>query len=146
MPLTRSKTWETRELPAFITAHKNVPFAWGGADCCLLAADAVLAITGTDIASDFRGKYTDQASALVAIRSIAGGTTVADAAAYCAGKHDLVEWPHPLQAQRGDLVVIQDAGGLIAGFVHPTGRFAMSIGEAGLKFLPLSQVKRAWKV
>ena len=32
-------------------------FEWGRVDCCLWPADAVRAMTGKDIASDFRGKY-----------------------------------------------------------------------------------------
>lgn len=123
-----------------------MPFAWGTNDCCLVAADAIEAFTGTDIAADFRGKYTDQASAFALIKTVTGGTTVEDAAAYCATKAGLTELTHPLFAQRGDLVVLNDAGNLIAGVMHLNGRNAVSVGEAGLKLLPLSAIKRAWRV
>ena len=146
MPLTRTPHWATRELPEFIASRQAKPFAWGSNDCCLIAADEIQAITGTDIAGDFRGKYTDQASAFALIKSITGGSKVADAAAFCAAQHGLVEWKYPLQAQRGDLVVVQDGDQLIAGFVHPNGRFATSIGLMGMKLLPIAQVRRAWHV
>lgn len=145
MALTRKQTWPN-DLLQFVTDHRQDTFVWGTSDCCLLAADAVLAVTGTDIAVDFRGKYTDQSSAFELIKTLTDGTTVADAAAYCAAKHGLLEWPSWRYAQRGDLVVIQDADQLIAGFVHHDGRLAVSIGEGGLKFLPLAQVTRAWRV
>nr|WP_150110546.1 hypothetical protein [Granulicella mallensis] len=102
-------------------------------------------MTGVDIASDFRGKYTDEASAFALIKSVANGTTVADAAAYCAAKHGLTEWSKPLLAQRGDLVTIQNGTQLIAGFVGIDGRYAISIGETGLMQFPISVITRAWK-
>ncbi|WP_184259425.1 DUF6950 family protein [Granulicella mallensis] len=145
MALVRLPKWDTQLLPAFIAAHKNVSFKWGTSDCCLMAADAIQAMTGVDIASDFRGKYTDEASAFALIKSVANGTTVADAAAYCAAKHGLTEWSKPLLAQRGDLVTIQNGTQLIAGFVGIDGRYAISIGETGLMQFPISVITRAWK-
>ena len=157
MPLTRTPHWATREFDAFLRANARAPFVWGKTDCCLFPADAIQSFTGTDLAADFRGKYTDQASAFAAIKSIASGTTVADAVAYCAGKASLVEWTHPLCAQRGDLVVMQNIGtaqlteqdaqdSLIAGVVGLDGTSLLTVGERGLVRLPLTAVQRAWKV
>jgi hypothetical protein len=145
MALKRSVSWQTRELHEFFKSA-DAPFEWGANDCCLFPANGILAMTGTDIAADFRGKYHDEASAFALIREIAGGETVADAAAWCAAKFELQEWPRPLFAQRGDLVVLEDAGRLIAGIVALTGRHVRSVGPDGLKWLPLSAVVRAWKV
>jgi hypothetical protein len=152
MPLTRKLHWATRGFHEFLLARRNMPFAWGTNDCALFAADAVLAITDTDIAEDFRGKYSDQAGAFAVIQSIAGGTTVADAAAYCAQKHGLVEWaspngaPLPLFAQRGDLVVMANGENLIAGVVHLNGKHLVSMAESGIVRLPVTAARRAWKV
>ena len=146
MAITRLPKWETQLLPAFIAAHQKDSFKWGVSDCCLFAADAIHAITGQDIADDFRGKYQDEATAFALIKSVTGGSTVADAAAHCAVKHGLTEWPKPLFAQRGDLVTIQNGTQLIAGFIGMDGKTAISIGEDGLKQFPISQVTRAWRV
>src|ERR1700761_9368417 len=108
MAITRLPKWETQLLPAFIAAHKKASFKWGVCDCCLFAEDAIHAITGQDIADAFRGKYQDEATAFALIKSVTGGSTVADAAEHCAVKHGLTEWPKPLLAQRGDLVTIQN--------------------------------------
>lgn len=149
MPLTRTPHWATREYHQFLLARARAPFAWGVNDCCLFPADAIRAFTGVDIAADFRGKYSDEASAMGLIKTITGGSTVADAAAWCAAKHGLAEWVRPkgpLFARRGDLAVLEDAGRLIAGVVHLNGRDIVTVGERGLKRLPLLGVLRAWAV
>jgi hypothetical protein len=129
----------------------RAPFAWGRNDCALFAADGIEAITGVDIAGDFRGKYSDEASAMALIKTVCGGATVADAAVYCAEKHGLKEWtdksgkPQPLFARRGDLVVfVAPTGSLVAGLVHLNGRHLVAVGEQGLYRFPISKALRAW--
>lgn len=152
MTLKRKINWDSQHLELFFRARRNQPFAWGMNDCCIFPADAILAMTGTDIAGDFRGKYVDEASAFAMIKTVAVGETVADAAAWCAAKFGLVEWvgkdgkPAPKFAQRGDLVVLEDAGRMIAGIIGLTGKHCISVGEDGPRRLPLSVVQRAWKV
>ena len=124
--LTKHKHWHTHAFDPFLRERAEMPFAWGSNDCALFAADAILANTGIDIADDFRGKYTTQLGALKTIREVTGGTSIADAAACCAAKHGLVEHEYPLMAKRGDLVVIDNAGTLIAGVVHLTHWFVMA--------------------
>jgi hypothetical protein len=146
MALQRAKHWATRAFHEFLLARAKTPFAWswGTNDCCLFAADAVQAITGVDIADDFRGLYDDEASAFALIAKVTGGTTVADAAAHCAVKHGLVELQHPLKAQSGDLVVMENGGQLIAGIVHLNGRLLISVAAAGPVRLSILSVVRAW--
>jgi hypothetical protein len=154
MPLKRTTHWATRELHEYLLANAKAPFVWGQHDCCLFAANAVQAFTGFDLAADFRGKYTDKASAFAAVQAITGGTTAEDAVAWCAKKHGLVELEHPLTAQRGDAVVMQlpqrgpdgDQGTLLGGIVHLSGRHLVTIGEGGLVRLPITSVKRAWRI
>jgi len=152
MPLKRQKHWETRAYHHFLIARAKTPFAWGVNDCALFAADGIRAITGVDIASDFRGKYTDEASALALIKTVCGGASVADAAVYCAKKHNFAEWvdkktktPQPLFARRGDLVVFTAAtGALVAGLVHLSGRHIVAVGEQGLYRFSTLKALRAW--
>lgn len=146
MSLMRTETWAEGEFDAFMRSRAETPFAWGSNDCCLFPADAIQAFTGTDIAADFRGKYSNEAEAFALVKTVAGGTTVADAAAYCAEKYGLVEWKFPLQAQRGDLVVIQNGDTLISGIVHLNGRHVVTVGEKGLFRVSITNIKRAWKV
>ena len=147
MAIKRVTTWQT-ELHKYIQSRRGMPFAWASNDCSTFAADAVLAITGTDIADDFRSPYTDEASAFALIKSVTGGTTVADAAAHCAAKHGLPEYKHVLQAKRGDLVVIHNGGRLVAGVVNLDGRYVLSVGDKGIVPTAISKdtVIRAWAV
>jgi hypothetical protein len=150
--LTRQTHWATRGLHGFLREQRSAPFAWGSNDCCMFAANAIESYTGVDIAADFRGKYHDEASAFALIKTVTGAgldprTAIGDAAAYCAAKHGLAEWPHPLQARRGDLVVVENGGRLIAGIVHLTGRHVVSISEGGGPVkLSILAIKRAWHV
>ncbi|MDE2099248.1 MAG: hypothetical protein KGL39_18485 [Patescibacteria group bacterium] len=144
MSLQRAQHWATRALHHFLIERAKTSFAWGTHDCALFAADGILAMTGVDIAADFRGKYHDEASAFALIRQLTGGSTVADAAAWCAKKSGMPEWKFPLLAQRGDLVVLEESGRLIAGLVHLSGRHLVCAGENGLHRLPVTDIRRAW--
>jgi hypothetical protein len=144
MTLKRQKHWATRAYHTFLLSRAKTPFKWGEHDCALFAADGIQANTGVDIASDFRGKYSDQAGAMALIKQLTGGSTVADAAAWCAAKAGLVEWVHPKCAQRGDLVVFEAPNGdLVSGLVHLSGQ-VVAVGEGGLFKFPISKVLRAW--
>lgn len=150
--LKKNLHWEHKCFGAFLRERGDVPFAWGVNDCALFVADAILANTGTDIATDFRGKYTTELGARRTIAKVTGGTTVADAAAYCASKHGLTEHAHPLMAKRGDLVVLESAGELICGIVHLNGTHVVSVSENGVVRLPIADplgkpnVVRAWSI
>jgi len=146
MPLTRTIHWATRELHDFLLDRAGQPFAWGRNDCSLFAADAILAFTGVDLASDFRGKYTDEASAMALVQKVTGTATIEAAAIYCAQKHGLIEYLHPLMAKRGDLVLVEESGRLISAIVHLSGRHAVTVGQDGLKRLLITAVRRAWAV
>jgi len=151
MALVRVQHWAERALHTFLLENANKPFKWGTNDCCLWVGDAIQAVTGVDIAADFRGKYTTKAQAFALIKTLTNGTTVADAAAYCAAQHGLPELPKPLFAQRGDLVIAQNGSAtgpdsLIAGIVHLNGRHVVTVGPKGLIRLPITTVTRAWRV
>ena len=144
--LTKQDHWDTRAFDGFLRANKDKPFTWGVNDCCLFAANAILAITGTDIADDFRGKYSSEEMAFALITTVTGITnpTVADAAAHCAAKHGMPENTHPLMAKRGDLVTVTSGSSLICGVVHLNGIHVISITDKGLVRLPIAKITRSW--
>jgi hypothetical protein len=147
--MKRNQHWATRHFHAFLKSRAHTPFVWGKTDCALFVADGIEAMTGIDIASDFRGKYSDEVGSLGAVNAVTGiEGGVADAAAWCAAKHGLVEWAHPLCAQRGDLDVYEDpeTKQLISGLVHLSGRHVVAQGPVGLKRISISQIRRAWHV
>jgi hypothetical protein len=150
LSLERRPFWDTRLLEQFLIERRFMPFKWGENDCALFVADAVEAITGVDIATDFRG-YTDQPGAFQAIRVVIGAAagatvTVEHAAEYCAGKYGFAELELPLKAQRGDICSIEDGGRIILALVSPNGREVVTAGELGLRRFPITQIRRAWHV
>lgn len=145
MALSRLSKWDTQLFPAFLEASAHTPFAWGSWDCALFAAAGIQAITGTDVADDFRGKYSTEAGALATIKDVCGGSSVADAAEFVANKFGMKQWPGPLFAQRGDLVVCNaPTGQAVAGLIHPNGKQIVIVGERGLYRLPIKSVVSAW--
>lgn len=144
MALTRVEKWDTVAFQEFLLARADVPFAWGANDCSIFTADGVLAITGTDIASDFRGKYESEETAIALVKKVTGGADVEAAAAWCAEKVGMQERLHPMMAQRGEMVLVQSGDRVIAGLVHLSGRHVVTVAEAGLVRLPITAVKRAW--
>ena len=105
-----------------------VPFSWGSHDCCLWAADAILAQLGTDPAAELRGQYATEKQAWRVIRSFGSLEGIARAALgpqlgspmlACDGDVGLVEatphqdtWPHALAVCIGGWWVLPSREGL----------------------------------
>ncbi len=137
-PLTRVEHWPTA-LFDLVEQRMAAPFAWGSNDCCLFAADAVLAITGQDLAADLRGTYSSAQQAARVLKRL-GGVAAIPAA------RGLVEVP-PLMAQRGDLLLMPQQDGQIDCALYVcTGSQACAPGQDGLKFWPIDQAIKAWRV
>jgi hypothetical protein len=145
MPIKRTKHWDTREFHQHLLDRNNAPHVYGQNDCCLFACDGIKSMTGADIGEDFRG-YKTELGALKAIKKVTGGTTVEHAAEYCAKKYELPELEHPLKAQRGDLVLVEETDGLKMGLVHLSGACVVVPGETCLRRIPLQCIKRAWRI
>ena len=111
------------------------PFEWGVHDCCLWAADCVLAITGADPAADLRGSYSTGLEAARLLRGLGG----IEVAATRAG----AEIP-PLAAGWGDvgLIALEDRQLLAV----CTGANWVAPGAQGLAARGLEEAKRAWRV
>lgn len=91
----RFEDWPQR-LDAEIERARSREFAYGAHDCCLFAADIVLAITGVDPAAHLRG-YT---CAIAAARIVAAHGSIEALASSLLG-----EPVSPKSAQRGDIVI-----------------------------------------
>jgi hypothetical protein len=144
--LIRIANWDTVAFDPFLNERASQAFAWGENDCALFVADGIERMTGIDIAAEFRGRYESEEQAWATIATITGGSTLEDAAAWCARRHEMPEWLMPPFAQRGDMVIVEDEGRLISGLVHLSGRHVVTVGERGLKRLAIAAVVRAWHV
>ena len=135
LPTQRLPDWQPR-LAALFAARQAEPFAWGRFDCCLFAADAVLAVTGHDPAAELRGTYATEQEAAHVLRRVGG---VAGVAIRRAGPVVV-----PQLAQPGDvgLSMLDPERPSLA--VWGGGAWHAA-GTIGLAHVPAEAVVRAWR-
>jgi hypothetical protein len=126
----------------------SAPFKYGAHDCSLFAADAILAISGVDVATEYRGLYSTAAEALALIAKVTGGSTVEDCMDDACRKHEfLTALPGVAHAQRGDVVSLQLADGSFSlGVVGLDGKRAWFTGDDELTLVSISRCHRAWHI
>ncbi|WP_321289229.1 DUF6950 family protein [Alcaligenes phenolicus] len=131
--MKRRPDWPEK-LATFIETRRERVFSWGEQDCALLAADAVLEMTGVDLASGLRG-YKSARDAAARIEK-AGGMR---------GFVASLPQKHPGLAQRGDLVLVDLEGRETFGVVVGNGYWC-GPGQDGLVFRPMSEVETVFEV
>lgn len=120
---------------ALVAQRLREPFAWGGNDCCLFAADDVLALTGVDHAAGWRGTYSDARSAARVLAELGGLQALAERAGPRVA---------PLGACVGDVgLVVHDGRELLA---VCAGEVWLAPTAGGLAALPLNEAVCAWTV
>jgi len=141
-PMTRRNDWEAR-LSDYMTRVSKTAFAYGQHDCALFAAGAVEAMTGTDFAAAYRGKYRSVAGSIRALKRYGAGTLEATMDALFAER--------PIAfARRGDLVLFSGSLGICIGadalFVTETQADDHRIIGEGLERVPRDLWDKAWAV
>ena len=142
--MKRIPNWEAA-LAAWQLATPARSFAWGQFDCALAACDAVLALTGVDLAARFRGTYSTEAEAVKLLGSLSlGNAGLGEFAAAVAAEFGMAEVA-PAFAHRGDVVLVDNEtpGGAL-GIVDLSGRFAWCVLERGMVRIPMERWLRAW--
>lgn len=132
----RYPDWRAR-LTAWLHSVRHRPFAEGTHDCALFAAGAIQAMTGTDFAAPYRGKYSTTRGGIRVLRRAGFADHIALAAAHlppCA-LPDVCE---------GDVVVIESTHGPALGVVQ--GAMVYVPGVRGTSLLSISEAQRAFKV
>lgn len=122
-------------MEAVIQSRMHAPFAWGSHDCALFAAEVVLAITGIDLAAEYRG-YSTEAGAAKILKRQGGLEGIATRA--------LGESRSPLLARPGDVGLVMNDGRECLGVC--TGATWHVPGTHGLVALPLSDAIKSWRV
>lgn len=143
--LTRHSNWQTL-FHAYLTGNP-ARFHYGSHDCCLFVAGAVEAMTGTDIAAAYRGKYSTRKQALQVASGMFGARTVEGIVEQVAKAHSMPEIS-PLHASRGDMVLLQPQKGRdhLLGIVSLTGTRILIAIAKGFGSVPITNAYRAWKV
>lgn len=135
--MNRLPDWEARLSAYLAPLMDDAVFGYGLLDCALLVADAVLAMTGDDIAAPFRGKYSTAAGSARALKRYGAGDLKST--------FDTLLPPKPIgYARRGDVVMSDGAVGICIGGA------ALFIGERdgvdGLYRVDRSEWSHAWGV
>ncbi len=126
--------WRER-FDALVRARMHTPFEWGVHDCCLWAADCVLAVSGIDPAEDLRGTYRNASEAVRLVAQLGGMEAIA-----ARGGEPI----NPLCAGVGDvgLVTLYDRELLAV----CAGDVWLAPGTSGLCARPLVDARSAWRV
>ncbi len=135
--LHRRPDWRPR-LRTWLIEVDGLPLVYGQHDCCLFGAGAVLAQTGVDLATFWRGRYT----------TLRGGLRILRRAGY----RDFVDLvaAHLAEAQgrfvrEGDLAVIETGTGPAIGVSQGSAIYILT--ESGrLGLTPFSAVQRQFRV
>lgn len=128
--------WQNR-LTAYLAASATAPFRPGTLDCATFAAGAVEAMTGVDLAAEWRGRY----------RTLEAGRAMLAEAGF-ADQVDLVasllpDVP-PAMAHAGDVAVVEEAGVPALGIVQ--GEMIYVVTPAGFGLVPRDRMVRAFSV
>ncbi|HGJ5883655.1 DUF6950 family protein [Arsenophonus sp.] len=130
----RHKNWVTR-LPQTLRAAMSRPFSWGEHDCCLFAADCVIAVCNFDPCSEIRGRYRSKAGALRVLKNKFGNLQQGVSRFFNAIPVE--------QARRGDVVMFDGDEGLTLGVLWANKIWAVTdIGARPVDKIPIM----AWRI
>jgi hypothetical protein len=136
----RLKQWESN-LARCIASARSRKFAWSEHDCAKFVCECIQAVTGADVYSAFRGRYTDRRSMVKVIREY--GAALSELASTIAQQSGLQPIPLSL-ARRGDVVLVNE--GKFNSLAVVDGVYALGAAERGLARVPRKHWKLAWKV
>lgn len=134
--IERLPDWRER-LYRYVMAVMNDPFRPGRHDCALFAAGAVEAMTGTDLAADWRGKYRSMAAS----RKLLAERGYDDHEAVC---REMLPEVAPSFAQVGDIAVVEQDEGKALGIVQGEVIYCLHVG--GSAIVPRERMVRAYRV
>ncbi len=125
------------QLAQYLGEVARAPFEPGVNDCALFAAGAVAAMTGLDLAADWRGKYQTLEEGLALLKGAGFGDHVALAAAHFAEID-------PVFAAPGDIAVVRAVEGEALGIVQGEGIYVVT--PRGLGVISMNTALRAFRV
>ncbi len=138
--MKRFQDWPIR-LEKAVIDHAQLKFKYGQHDCCLSVCDCVLAMTGEDLAEDFRG-YKTKKQAFDLLKKRAGIKGIIEE---MAKKHNIEEIQTSF-GQRGDVVLINYNNRDSLGIIDLSGRFVLVASIVGWCALPVKEAIRAWRI
>lgn len=135
--LRRYPDWQVR-LTAYLQRVVRHRFAWGEHDCALFVAGGIEAMTGTDLAAEYRGRYGSLHEGLRHLRGSGIARDHVDLAA------SLLPEIAPAFARAGDAAMVDAPEGRALGLVQ--GAQIYVLRPDGLGLVSLIDAQRAWRV
>lgn len=132
--MKRLNDWPT-QLANFLLEKQKQPFEWGSNDCCLFAADAILAMGGRDVAKDVRGRYKTAIGAHRIMKKLGAGSLVELLTQRLGEPDGLIT--------RGSIIVVESNGELVAGVFYQK---PWALTERGLQGMPLESIVQSWSL
>jgi hypothetical protein len=102
-------------------------------------------MTGHDLASWFRGKYSSRKQAFQLIKERTGGSGISAIAEYAAAEFGMPCVP-VLMAQRGDMVLVGKGSKALLGIVSLSGMDVLCQSTNGIIRVAFEHATRAWRV
>lgn len=136
--MRRIENWPLA-LAAFLKARELESFNYGTNDCLLFAADAIQAMTGTDVAADYRGTYSTEAEALALVAEHG------DLPGFISHVLNLEPGDNYRLAGRGDVVCVDVLGTLAAGVMDESCHRVAILTEMGIKRINPKAITHVWR-
>ncbi len=144
--LLRHSDWASR-LDSFFVAAECKEFAYGGGDglhdCCLFVADAVIEMTGRDLAEEYRNQYRSRREAMTLVKERTGARTLRR---FLETSLSSLPCIPVAMAQRGDIVLVKRAREVSLGVIALNGKLIAAASAEGFLYLPLTLGLTAWRV
>ena len=132
--MKRLHDWPT-QVAQFLLSKRNEPFQWGENDCCLFAADAIIAMGGEDVAEDVRGRYKTAIGARRIMKNL-GANSVVELLVQRLGQPDGM-------LVRGAIVAVESDDQQVAGVFYQK---PWVLTERGLQGMPIESVIKSWSL
>ena len=134
--MTRNVDWKAK-LIDYLAAASHRPFVFGSFDCAIFSFEAVEVMTGLDLHSRYRNRYSTLAGGIKLVRKDGFRDHVALMAAH-------FEEIAPSFAQAGDIAVVPTSDGHALGVVQ--GEYIYVLGQESLTTVSLLTALRAFRV
>jgi hypothetical protein len=143
--MTRLPQWIER-LEWFLSENRERRFEYGSFDCGLFVCDCIQAMTGVDVAADFRGRYHSREEAVSLIRKTTGGRSIHKIVEYVTAVNQMPLIPAEY-LQRGDVALIRrPSRDHSLAIVAMNGQELIVCNAKGLKSVPFAHAWLGWRV
>lgn len=132
--MKRTNDWPTK-LANYLLEKQKQPFEWGVNDCCLFAADAILAMGGLDVAKDVRGRYKTAIGAHRIMKKLSADSLVELLTQRLGEPNGVIT--------RGSIIVVESNGEQVVGVFYQK---PWALTEKGLQGMSVDSVIQSWSL